>query len=93
MLTPQATASLPKVCCYEHGMKSFLSYFLGKICRYMCNFWYNRETPPFFQGPNFRGHFLNNPPPFLDPPKVDKTSACLKLPISMAPRFRLMSLD
>ena len=48
MLTPEATASLPKVSCYEHWVKSFMSGFLGRICRSTCNFWYNREPPPPF---------------------------------------------
>ena len=47
------TASRPKVYCYEHWVKSFLSYFLGRICHSTYNFWYNRETQPFFPRPKF----------------------------------------
>ena len=36
---------------YETWVKSFLSDFLGRICRSTCHFWNNRENPPFFPRP------------------------------------------
>ena len=37
MFTPEATVSLPKVCCYEQWVKSMMSGFWGRICRSTCN--------------------------------------------------------
>ena len=48
MLAREATASLPKVSCYERWVKLFISGFFGRICRSTCNFWYDKEPTPLF---------------------------------------------